>query len=58
MGLKEGERFLDDGEVIEVIKVPFERSLEMVMNNEIFYAISCMAILKAERYLKKKGLIE
>ena len=41
----------EDGEVIKIIKMPYEKALEMVMNSEIVHASSVVAILKAQKYL-------
>ena len=38
---------LDDGEFLNVIKIPFSRLYEMAMNNEIEDAKTCICILKA-----------
>lgn len=51
-GLKFGEQHLDEGEFIDVVKMPLERAYEMVMANEIPDAKSQTAILKA--YLLNK----
>jgi len=42
----------DGTEVLQVRKVPFEQALSMVDNGEIVDALSIMAILRAERYLR------
>lgn len=47
---------LDAGEFLEVIKVPFEKALKMVMENEIADAKTQIAILKADKILWRKGL--
>lgn len=39
---------------IEVVKMPFEKAYEMVLNSEITHAPSCVAILKAKIHLNKK----
>ncbi|MCR5803522.1 MAG: NUDIX hydrolase [Clostridia bacterium] len=38
---------LDDGEFLNVIKIPFSKIYEMTMNNEITDAKTCICILKA-----------
>lgn len=43
---------LDEGEFLNVVKIPFEDLLKMVDNNEIVDAKSCICILKAARRLK------
>lgn len=40
---------LDDGEFVEVKKIPLNTLVEMVMNNEIFDAKTAIAILKADK---------
>ncbi|MBI1786016.1 MAG: NUDIX hydrolase [Acidobacteria bacterium] len=49
-GIQEGEQSPDHGEVLEVVKTPFSRAVEMVMRGEITHGASCVAILKAARY--------
>ncbi len=39
----------DDGEVIELVKMPFESAVELVMEGGITHAGSCILILKAWR---------
>ena len=43
-----GEQSLDDGEFIDIVKLPFEKAVEMVMNNEIPDAKTQLAVLKAK----------
>jgi 8-oxo-dGTP pyrophosphatase MutT (NUDIX family) len=52
MGVREGERSPDEGEVLEIIKTPLSNAIDMVMRSEITHAASCVLILKAERYLR------
>ncbi|MFT7507708.1 MAG: 8-oxo-dGTP pyrophosphatase MutT (NUDIX family) [Acidimicrobiales bacterium] len=47
--LSEVERNLDEGEMIQVQKVPFKEVLQMVMDGEIAHAASSVAILKASQ---------
>lgn len=51
---RKGEQFLEEGERVQVIKFPFEKVIEMVMNSEITHSASCVCILKAAHYLEKK----
>ncbi len=44
---------LDEGEFVEVKKIPLDTLVEMVMNNEIFDAKTCIAVLKADRIINK-----
>ncbi len=53
MGVKEGENSPDEGEVLEVIRVPFLEAVEMVMRSEITHSASCVLILKADKYLRQ-----
>lgn len=46
-GLTFGEQHLDEGEFIDVVKMPLQKAYEMVMANEIPDAKSQTAILKA-----------
>lgn len=46
---KVGEQKLDDTEELDVILVPFEKAIEMVMNNDICCNSSAHGILKAAR---------
>ena len=52
MGVHEGERSPEEGEVLEILKTPFSVALDMVMRSEITHSASCVLILKAERYLQ------
>jgi 8-oxo-dGTP pyrophosphatase MutT (NUDIX family) len=52
LGVREGESNQDEGEVLEVFKVPFAEAVSMVMRSEIRHAASCVLILKAQTYLK------
>lgn len=42
----------DEGEILNVSKIPFQKALEMVMNSEITHGASVVAILKAQQYIK------
>ncbi|MGN0696488.1 MAG: NUDIX domain-containing protein [Oscillospiraceae bacterium] len=46
-GLHFEDRHLDEDEFLDVIRMPFEKAVEMVMNNEIPDAKSQIAILKS-----------
>lgn len=46
-GLSHCERRLDDSEALEVIKAPFQKALEMVLDGQIMQAASCLLILKS-----------
>ncbi len=45
----------DDGETVEVIRLPFERLLKLVMANEITHAASCVSVMKAIEYFRNTG---
>ncbi|MFI3324623.1 MAG: NUDIX hydrolase [Clostridia bacterium] len=47
---------LDEGEFVEVEKIPFEKALEMVMNNEIPDAKTQIAILKTAILLQNSDI--
>ncbi|MCD7889966.1 MAG: NUDIX hydrolase [Oscillospiraceae bacterium] len=51
-GLDFGEQNLDPGEFIDVVKIPFEKAVEMVMNGEIPDSKTQLAILKANMMRK------
>lgn len=50
--LRKTSKHEDDWEKINLIKVPYVKTLEMVMNSEITHAGSVVAILKAQKYLQ------
>lgn len=52
-GLSFGDTDLDEGEFIDVVKMPFEKAYEMVLNDEIPDAKTQIAILKAKEFLKQ-----
>lgn len=45
-GLKIGENHLDDGEFLNVVKMPFKKALELVMDNTIKDSKTVIGILK------------
>ncbi len=47
-GLHYGEQKLDDGEFLDVEKIPLDKAVEMIMNNEIQDAKTQIAILKTK----------
>lgn len=47
-GLKFSEQSLDEDEFIDVVKIPFDKAVEMVMNDEIEDSKTQLAILKAK----------
>lgn len=52
-GLHYGAQKLDEGEFLEVEKIPLEKAAEMIMNNEIGDAKTQLAILKTKLLLNK-----
>ena len=52
-GLSFGEQHLDEGEFLDVKKIPLEKAVEMVMNNELPDSKTQLAIIKT--YIKLKG---
>ncbi len=52
-GLHSGEQNLDDDEFLEVEKIPLDKAVEMIMNNEISDAKTQIAILKTKMLLSK-----
>jgi len=50
-GLHRGKSHLDEGEFLNVEKVPFEELLKMVMENRIIDAKTVIAVTKAKIYL-------
>ena len=53
-GVSEIDWTPDEGEPLEIIKVPFSKAIQMVMESQITHSASCVLILKAARYLDKK----
>ena len=50
-GLHSGEQKLDEDEFLDVEKIPLEKAVEMVMNNEIADAKTQLALLKTKQLL-------
>lgn len=53
-GLTGGEQSLDEDEFLDVEKIPLDKAVEMVMNNEIEDAKTQLAILKVKVLLSQK----
>ncbi len=47
-GLKSGEQKLDDDEFLDVLKIPMDKAIEMIMNGEIEDAKTQIGIMKAK----------
>ena len=52
-GLTAAAQDLDDGEFLDVRKMPLKQAFEMAMNDQLHYAKTQLAIIKA--YLKLHG---
>ena len=48
------ESQLDEGEVLETVRMPFSEAVRMVLASEITHGASCTLLLKAERYLQDR----
>ena len=53
-GLKAGKQHTDEDEFINVVKMPLEKAVELVLNGEIYDAKSVTAILMLERNRREK----
>lgn len=51
--LAPAERAPDDGEHVEVVWMPLTKAIEAVMSGAITHAGSCLAILKADHFLRR-----
>ena len=52
-GLTFTKQSLDEDEFLDVVKIPFDKAIEMIMTNEINDAKTQLAILKTARFLGK-----
>jgi ADP-ribose pyrophosphatase len=52
LGVTQEEASPEEGEVLDVLRVPLSEAVGMVMRNEITHSASCVLILKAERWLQ------
>lgn len=50
-GLRNGTTKPDEGEIVNLDKIPYSKALEMAMNSEISHGASVVAILKAQKYI-------
>ena len=55
LGLHAGESHLDEGEYLNVEKLPLQELVDMVMANQVEDAKTIIAVLKAEKVLKARG---
>lgn len=53
--LTKGQVHLDEGEFLEIVTLPLEKAVEMVMDGQISDAKTQIAILKAERIVRGKA---
>ena len=56
-GLSFGETDFDDDEFIEIVRIPIEKMVEMIMNGEIKDAKTQTAVLKVYYILQREGKI-
>ena len=54
-GLTHSDSHLDDGEFLEVVKLPLDKAVELVMDGTITDAKTQIALLKAERLINGKA---
>lgn len=53
-GISQGEQHLDDDEFVNVVKIPLNEAIDMVMSGKILDAKTQLIILKAAKYLENK----
>lgn len=56
LGIKTKDPSPDAGEILQIIKVPFQKAVDMVLYGKITHAASCVLILKAWHYMRKNKL--
>ena len=54
LGLHAGKSHLDEGEFLNVEKLPLQQLVDMVMTNQVEDAKTIIAVLKAEKVLKER----
>lgn len=54
-GLRHTGQALEEGEQLEVIRLPFQEALEMAMDGRIMHGTTCTLILKANEVLRRHG---
>ncbi len=54
LGIKAGNRSPDGGEVLQIMKVPFRKAVDMVLSGKITHSASCILILKSDYYLRSQ----
>ena len=55
LGLHAGESHLDEGEFLNVEKLPLQELVDMVMANQVEDAKTIIAVLKAEKVLRERA---
>lgn len=56
LDLEKKSQNLDDEEFLDVLKIPFSKAVEMVMNGEIYDGKTIIGILKSEKILNEKKM--
>jgi 8-oxo-dGTP pyrophosphatase MutT (NUDIX family) len=54
-GLTRVERDPEEAEVMEVVRIPLQTAVELVLSGEITHGSSCVAILKAAEWARRNG---
>jgi ADP-ribose pyrophosphatase len=54
-GLRHVGQALEEGEHVEVVRLPFEQALQMTMDGEITHGTTCTLILKTAELLRRHG---
>ena len=55
LDLKKGRQHLDNGEFLDVVRIPFDEAYKMVLCGQIEDMKTCAVILKAYNYLINKN---
>jgi hypothetical protein len=45
----------EEGEIMEMFRVPFDQAYEYAMTGQITHATSCVTIFRAADWLRKRG---
>jgi 8-oxo-dGTP pyrophosphatase MutT (NUDIX family) len=54
-GLTRVERDPEEAEVMEVVRLPLQNAVELVVNGEITHGSSCVAIMKAAEWMRRRS---
>ena len=57
-GLKAGDRHLDEGECLEVYRLPFKEVKEMTLNGDITDVKTIIGVFWLEKYLKGEMAVQ